>query len=223
MEKRGGIMIHVLLSFLLTNLNECCMQPPPQESAETTSSAWFSYTSCDNYGLCDEDDEDTCYFDGEPTAEIPSCHKYATSDFYSPMSDGSGDNFMSISSQASSVGNAAPIIGFCGRVGHLTINPVNVIGRRWNRMELQHLDQQLLIKILTRIQLQTTTMSSLHTFAGTLVWLIRTPGTPTWIQFQFYDGTNTRNSPYLVMRVEDYYVTHFFIYNNENVVGLKHL
>ena len=44
-----------------------------------------------------------------------------------------------------------------------------------------------------------------------------------WIQFQFYDGTNTRNSPYLVMRVEDYYVTHFFIYNNENVVGLKHL
>ena len=34
-----------------------------------------------------------------------------------------------------------------------------------------------------------------------------------WIQFQFYDGTTTGNSPYLVMRVEDYYVTHFFLYN----------
>ena len=77
MEKRGDMLILVLSSLLLVNLNECCMQPPPpqQESAETTSSAWFSYTSCDNYGLCDEDDEDTCNFDGEPTAEIPSCHE----------------------------------------------------------------------------------------------------------------------------------------------------
>ena len=114
MEKRGGMMIHVLLSFLLTNLNECCMQPPPQESAETTSSAWFSYTSCDRYGLCDEDDEGTCNFDGEPTAEIPSCHEYAASASETPMSAArNGDEFMSISSRASSaIGNAAPIIGF---------------------------------------------------------------------------------------------------------------
>ena len=200
------------------------MQPPPpqQESAETTSSAWFSYTSCDNYGLCDEDDEDTCNFDGEPTAEIPSCHEYATSAFNSPMSAASGDDFMSIPSHASSFSNAATIIGFRGRVGQLTIDPGNIEnnnGRKiWNGIATfgpATFDGQNIL------QNPATNYNDFieHIRGKARVGDENARNTYIWIQFQFYDGTNIRNSPYLVMRVEDYYVTHFSIYNNENVVG----
>ena len=46
-----------------------------------------------------------------------------------------------------------------------------------------------------------------------------------WIEFQLFDGDNkpARNSPYIIMRLDDYYITHFSIYTGPPTPGAEQL